>query len=372
VDQGAFASDLLYQLTAPLDSRDAALATELVLGCLRRRSQLDYLIRHFGGRDPAALGRPVRLALHLGIYQLRYLDRIPPHAAVSESVNLLRRSPHSAAAGLVNAVLRKVTRDPVAWPSRDVALCLPGWLLERWETHFGGDTAERIAKASLTAPETYIRVPPGQEGEALKLPAEPTAVPGCYVLLGSAAGRFRIQDIGSQTIVPMLELKPGYRFLDLCAGTGGKTAQALETKVVAVASDRWIERLRFAPGHRVVVDAAGVVPFPPGKFDRILVDAPCSGTGTIRRNPEIRWRVQPEDLEAHHNRQRALLSNALSLLAAGGRLVYSTCSLEKEENEWVVAQTLQSRTGARLLNEARRTPGLQPGDGFYAAVITSG
>ena len=368
VEKGAFASDLLFERTAALDSRDAGLATELVLGCVRRRPQLDHLAKHFSGRGLAHLHPIVRLALHMGIYQLRYLDRIPAHAAVDESVELLHRTKSARAAGLVNAVLRKVTRDPVEWPNRETALCMPAWLLAKWERAFGVETAQRIAHACLTPPETYIRVPPGAEAEALGLGAEPTAVAGCYRLLGETPGPFRIQDIGSQCVVPLLELQSGHRFLDLCAGSGGKTAQAMETAVLAVACDNTAARLRFAPAHRVLLDATRPLPFST-RFDRILVDAPCSGTGTLRRNPEIRWRVQPQELLEHHRRQAAQLANALDRLAPGGTLVYSTCSLEREENEEVVKEVCRERTGVTLAHEMTRIPGLQPGDGFYAAVL---
>jgi 16S rRNA (cytosine967-C5)-methyltransferase len=370
VDRGAFASDLLYTLTQRLDSRDAALTTELVLGCLRRRSQLDYLLLHFSGRDPAKLSQRVRLALHLGIYQLRYLDRIPAHAAVSESVELSRRSGAPAAAGLVNAVLRKVNRDRVEWPDRATELGMPRWLLVRWESAYGAETALRIAQACLVPPETYLRVPPGREAEALALGAEPTGVAGCFRLLGDKPGPFRIQDIGSQCVVPLLDLQPGIRVLDLCAGAGGKTAQALETDVELVAADLDFDRLRSAPGDRVRLDGTRELPFS-ARFDRILIDAPCSGTGTLRRNPEIRWRLQNRELFEYQERQVSLVRNALQHLAPGGKLVYATCSLEREENEWVIESVRKQHPGVEVAAEMRRIPGVQPGDGFYAAVLRS-
>lgn len=372
VEKGAHSSDLLHSRCSPLDSRDAALATELVQGCLRRRSQLDWLIRHYSGREKFDL--EVRIALWLGIYQLRYLDRIPAHAAVTESVQLTRFAQKASASGLVNAVLRKVDRKPVEWPSRAVRFCLPEWLFEKWTRQFGPERAERIASASVIPPETYVRVPVSRTPVAERKDLEPTDVPGCYRMLGQETCGFRIQDIGSQTVVPLLELEPRMRLLDLCAAPGGKTAQALESGVVATACDLYFSRLRaLAPMNcdKVVLDAAKPLPFR-ALFDRILVDAPCSGTGTLRRNPEIRWRVLPEDLPRYSARQAAILTNALTLLQPGGRLVYSTCSLETEENEGVVARVLEDSGGRfHLIREMRRTPGEQPGDGFYAAVITS-
>lgn len=360
MEAGGFASDLLSGLS--LDPRDAALATELVLGVLRYRSQLDFLIDRYSGRRSASLDPEVILALRLGIYQLRYLDRIPRHAAVDESVELVKQSAKRAASGLVNAVLRKVNRNPVDWPSRDVALSHPSWLLERWDRAFGRPASDAIAQANLAAPETYIRVPahrnPPEE-------AEPTEVPGAWRVRNPAAG-FRLQDISSQAIVPLLDLRPGQRFLDLCASPGNKTAQACESGVRAVAADRTRPRLAALRGLGIPIvqlDGTRPLPFPP-VFERILLDAPCSGTGTLRRNPEIKWRLRPERLAEYAARQRELLREALAVLRPGGQLVYSTCSLEPEENECVV-----EGLNVQAKQVLRRLPGRDPGDGFFAAVI---
>jgi 16S rRNA (cytosine967-C5)-methyltransferase len=364
VEGGGYASDLLAARAASLDSRDAGLASEVVLGALRHQAQLDYLIRLFGAREPARLDAAVRIALRMGIYQARYLTRVPAHAAVSESVELVKRARKRSAAGFVNAVLRKVHRDPVAFPDRAAALSHPAWLLDRWDAQYGAEAADAIARANLAAPETWVRAPgPAPDGVVL----EPTDVPGAFRLLEGSSAGLRIQDIGSQAVVPLLDLQPGQSFLDLCAAPGNKTAQALESGVRAVACDLHLHRLarlRGLPCSRVVLDGAVPLPFD-ARFDRILVDAPCSGTGTLARNPEIKWRLKPADLDDLPRRQTALLRNALEHLAPGGRLVYSTCSLEREENEAVVeavAPTLVRRLW-------RRIPGRDPGDGFFAAVL---
>lgn len=331
VHLGGYASDLLLQRTARLDSRDAGLASEIVFGCLRYQAQLDYLIAR---RVPRAPDPDVRIVLRMGIYQLRYLDRIPPHAAVGESVELVKRA-HKAAAGLVNAILRKTDRTPVPWPDRATALSMPAWLLERWDRQFGPETANRIATAFLQPAETHI------------------------------ATTGRIQDIGAQSIVPFLDLRPGQTFLDLCAAPGNKTAQAIECGARVVACDIHLHRLQQMHGLNcslVVLDGTRPLPFR-AKFDRILVDAPCSGTGTLGRNPEIKWRLKPADLVDLHAKQVALVRRALEHLCPGGRLVYSTCSLEEEENE----QVIQEIGGAWQTTE--RLPGLNPGDGFFAAVL---
>jgi 16S rRNA (cytosine967-C5)-methyltransferase len=334
---GGFASDLLRTQTAPLDARDAGLAETLVFGCLRYQAQLDFLIAHYSGRPQTKLDPEVRLALHLGIFQLRYLERIPAHAAVTESVDLVKRARKRSAAGFVNAVLRKVTRDAVPWPDRATELSTPEWMLARWDAHFGPEASSQIAKAALDQPESSINPTTGRQ-----------------------------QDAGAQTIVPLLDIRPGMTVLDLCAAPGNKTAQALAAGGRVTACDRSLARLKEVPAEaaRLVLDAAQTLPFS-RKFDRILIDAPCSGTGTLSRNPEIKWRIQPSDLERFPALQRAILTNALPHLAPAGLLVYSTCSLEREENEDVVAGFAVASTHLRL-------PGRDPGDGFFAAVIKLG
>lgn len=345
VEAGAYASELLTAHTAALHSRDAGLAGQIVFGVLRYRAQLDYLIdrsidrniNHNPGRRQK-LDSEVRTALRMAIYQLRYLERIPAHAAVTESVDLVKRARKRSAAGFVNAVLRKVNREPVPWPTREVELSCPEWLLARWERHFGAAAAAAIARAALEEPTAYVH-----------------------------SGTGRTQDIGSQSIVPLLRLGPGQTFLDLCAAPGNKTAQALESGVHAIACDLHFHRLsqlKSLTPNLAVLDGTRPLPFNRA-FDRILVDAPCSGTGTLGRNPEIKWRLKPADLDDLPRRQSALLANARLTLAPGGLLVYSTCSLEPEENEGVIAGVPPSL----ILETMRRLPGRDPGDGFFAAVI---
>jgi 16S rRNA (cytosine967-C5)-methyltransferase len=342
VESGGYASDLLLTHSASLDARDAGLAAEIVFGVLRYRAQLDYLIQHHSGRA-RKLDLAVRIALRLGFYQLRYLERVPSHAAVKDSVELVKRAHKTSAAGFVNALLRQANRDPVSWPTREIELSCPEWLLRRWEAAYGAETAVAIAQAALREPEKYVRISP--------------------------AGA-RMQDIGSQSIVPLLGLESGHRFLDLCAAPGNKTAQAIEAGVRAIASDLHFHRLtQLKPltANLVVLDGTRPLPFA-RPFDRILVDAPCSGTGTLGRNPEIKWRLKPEDLDDLRVRQAALLANARAALAPGGVLVYATCSLEPEENEGVTAAVPEALITGRM----RRVPGRDAGDGFYACVIKSG
>lgn len=335
VHGGGYASDLLRINGAALETRDAALAEAIVMGVLRYRAQLDYLIVHFSGNAHPKLDVTARVALHMGIFQLRYLDRIPAHAAVAESVELAKLH-KPASAPFVNAVLRKVDRNPVKWPDRATELSLPDWLLARWDKQFGPEAAENVARAALAEPETDVNPETG-----------------------------RHQDVGAQSIVPLLAVEPGMTVLDLCAAPGNKTAQLLAAGGHVVACDRYLKRLEeVSPdAARVVLDAAQPLPFS-RKFDRILVDAPCSGTGTLGRNPEIKWRLKPGDANIFAARQKAILDQARRFMKPGGRIVYATCSLEKEENQNVV-QSLRLRAETHL-----RLPGRDPGDGFFAAVIT--
>ena len=337
VHGGGFASDLLRRESAGADPRDAALAETIVFGCLRFQAQLDFLIGHFSKRPQMKLDAEVRIALRMGVYQLRYLERIPPHAAVAESVELVKQAHKRSAAGLVNAVLRKADRKPVKWPDRATELSVPAWMLERWDRQYGPETAAAIAKAALSEPEEAVNPVTGRQ-----------------------------QDPGSQSIVPLLEIEPGMTLLDLCAAPGNKTAQALAAGARAVACDRSLARLASVPAEaaRVVLDATQALPFR-SQFDRILVDAPCSGTGTLSRNPEIKWRITPDDIRSRFPLlQRAILDRALACLKPGGRLVYSTCTLEAEENEGVIAGLAVEKVHVRI-------PGRDRGDGFFAAVILS-
>lgn len=359
IGRGAWSAEALAAKSVHLEPRDAALASDIVFGVVRRRGELDFLIGQYSKRKTETLDPAVRIALEMALYQIRFLERVPAHAAVNDSVELVRRAGKTSAASFVNAILRRAIREPIEVPD---SLSTPQWLLQRWVSQYGEQTALGIARASLRPPERFIRVgnttpPPG---------AQQTAISGCYLLETGDPGPFRYQDIGSQAVVPLLDLEPGHSFLDLCAAPGNKTAQALETRVRAIGCDVHVSRakLLLSLGIPVVaLDAAKPLPFDL-KFDRILVDAPCSGTGTLSRNPEIKWRLKPEDILDLQSRQKAILRNALRQLKPGGLLVYSTCSLEREENQEVV-----EASGAEVAEVLQRIPGRDRGDGFFAAVL---
>jgi len=359
VDRGAWSAEALAAKSTHLDPRDAGLASDIVFGVLRHRGELDGVIRSYSKVPLDRLDPEVWITLEMAFYQLRFLDRVPSHAAVNDAVELARRSGTASAASFVNAVLRQSQRRPIEVPE---TLSTPSWLLDRWTTHYGAETANAIAAASLKIPERYVRVGNAEPPAG----AEPTEIPGCYTLATGDPGPFRFQDISAQAVVPLLRLEPGQTFLDLCASPGNKTAQALETPLRAIACDLHLSRARMLTELGVPVlalDARDPLPFTT-KFDRILIDAPCSGTGTLARNPEIKWKLEPEDFPDLQERQLAILRNALTHLSPDGMLVYSTCSLEREENEDVV-----SASGAHVVETMQRIPGRNAGDGFYAALL---
>ena len=370
VEGGSYASDDLRLRSVTLSARDAGLASQIVFGCLRFQNQLDFLLALYSGRKAEDLHPEVRIALRGALFQMRYLERVPPHAVVHNSVEFVKQR-HRAATGLVNAVLRKVNRISVDWPDRATSLSCPEWLLRRWQYSFGEETAICIAQAALSEPSHYVRVPAGAASPA-SLVVEATAVAGCYRVISGAPVSLRFHDIGSQSIVPLLDLELGQTYLDVCAAPGNKTSQALECNPrLAILCDVSIDRIAqlAVPGQRVVLDATEPLPFST-KFDRILVDAPCTGTGTLAGNPEIKWRLKPGDFSRFHAKQVAILTNSLRLLAPNGKLVYATCSLDHEENQDVVKAVLAEFPAMRREREIYRIPGRDEGDGFYAAVIT--
>jgi len=354
-----------------LTPQDRNLCTTLVLGTLRWQIRLDAAIRTQLAKPNAKLDAAIRIALRLGLFQLHYLDRIPPHAAIGESVSLARKAGHEHASRMVNAVLRKLFQVPkpdfTALPEDSAELAAatahPQWLVERWITNYGIATAQATCQNGQHQPELDLRL----EDSAIEaeLAAEGVALaPGAIlstarrVLSGDVtsseafrSGRVRIQEEGSQLIGELcgdVQQVPK-TILDCCAAPGGKTlilaernsqanVTALEispTRCEALRSR--IAESRFAAQIEVIQGDAAALPSEP-KFDLILADVPCSGTGTLGRNPEIRHRLQPADLKRHHQRQCAILRGALR--AGSGRVIYSTCSLEPEENAEVVAEVL--------------------------------
>lgn len=390
---GAFVDEMLHgRLFESLSPRDSGLATEIVLGTLRQQRALDSLLEQALGRPLGKLDAEVLVALRIGAYQMRYLDRIPERAAVSESVELIKQGRKRSAAGLVNAALRKLPERPT--PEVELELAAPAWLAGRWTRHYGPDEAARIAAASIDRPATYLRLSPTLEPDALTqrlgaegVETEPTELPSARRVVSGAVeqsqcwrdGLVRIQELGAQMIVPLLELTAEHRLLDLCAAPGGKSAQAAAIRGTArgiVACDLHLHRLRILrrlsaePFDLVALDAEQSLPFQ-RKFDRVLVDAPCSGTGTLSRNPDLKWRLRPEDIADLAGRQQRILANALAALAPNGIAVYATCSIEPEENMAIVEAVLAANPGWRVSQRLDRLPGRDAGDGFFAARIVA-
>lgn len=421
-DEGAYASVLLVAATADLRPADRALAYELVLGTLRRRLWLDKCIERFAdGRHVESLDVPLRQALRLGLYQLRFLSRIPPSAAVNESVNLAYHYRLRSAAGFVNAVLRRAVREPEYDPLADVrddleraavATSHPAWLIERWSRSFGLEETLRFAHANNRVPPTAFRINTllvDQEDLLRRLAADgvlvaPSAVaPGAWrVAQGDGAqlqaffraGLIYLQDEASQLVPVVLDAQPGERILDVCAAPGSKATQTairMRDEGQLIAGDLHLSRLqnlREAATRQklrclraLAFDAEAALPFAGESFDRVLVDAPCTGTGTLRHNPEIRWRISAGDSADLARRQQRILASAAPVVKPGGRLVYSTCSVEPEENEEIIAAFLAAHreykpVSATLPEElctatgaARTWPHRQDTDGFFLAVL---
>jgi 16S rRNA (cytosine967-C5)-methyltransferase len=432
----SYAGELLHSArSAKLSSADHGLATELVMGVLRWRALLDQRLARSSSKKLARLDDEVLAALRLGAYQLQFLSRIPARAAIFESVELVKAARKSSAASFVNAVLRKVagaasesgslsaveevfatihnSADPMTLAQNAAH---PEWLVERWAECYGLEVARQICVDDEHAPATSIYIYDGQSVEEL-VEAGIELSPGRLlsaartVLSGDVTrtrayqqGHIAIQNEGSQLIA--LLVGRGEAILDCCAAPGGKTALLAQRnpRATILASElhphraRLLRGLARQPNIRVVAADARQLPFSTA-FDHILVDAPCSGTGTLARNPEIKWRLTPRDLEDLQARQIAILKSTLARLKAGGRLVYSTCSLEREESEAVVEAALADasefcitdcRGELERLRESgelsaalgasgiesllagpylRTIPGVHPCDGFFAAIV---
>lgn len=429
VERGELHSDDLLRGkgVSALSSADRNLATALVLGVLRWQSRMDEQIRPFLKRPGAKLDPEVLIALRLGCFQLLYLDRIPAHAAIDDSVELAKQAGHRFAAGMVNAVLRKLAASQSGPRSTvgEEAQAYPAWMVVRWEQTYGADAACSICAHGQTQPRLSLRiedaaVEPELVREGIQLVPGELLIAARTVIAGDVTataafrdGRLRIQDEGSQLVgeIAACAAPSGQntrRILDACAAPGGKTLILAERHPEArvVACDTSPQRLA-AMRERLnaykeqidcrLADAAALSE--ESVFDLVLADVPCSGSGTLGRNPEIRHRLRAEDFARQAERQRGILGAALRGVRPGGRVVYSTCSLEVEENEQVVAAVLAENSNARqvsveeCIKEMRRTgiltatgaerlatcitpegalrllPGCLGTDGFFVAVV---
>jgi 16S rRNA (cytosine967-C5)-methyltransferase len=395
-EQGAYADRALHGEARGLEARERALAMQLAFGTVQRRLTLDHIIEQLA-RPVAELDARTLAALRLGLYQLVFLDGAAPHAVVAESVELAKGS--SGGHKLVNAVLRRATREPPVLPADDtpagaaIAHSYPPWLVELWWERFGAEDARALLRAGNEPGELALRANTlvttrDELAAALPVPTMPAgdALPEGLVVEGRfdahahelwQAGAYVAQSRASMLVARALDPQPGERVLDLCAAPGGKTthlAALMENRgeIVAVerhagragALRRTCERVRAANVEVSVADAAQFTTAEP--FDRVLVDPPCSGLGTLQGHPDLRWRSSPEAIERLAETQSAILRAGVAALRPGGTLVYSTCTLSPRENEEQAAGA-----GLRVESERLVLPHRDRTDGFYIARMRS-
>jgi len=392
---------------ARLYPEDRSLCQELVYGCVRWQGTLDWLInRQTQGRDQKPF---VQILLRLGLYQIFWLDRIPPHAAVHATVETAKALRYADHAGFINAVLRTALRDdniirkalaelkatnPAAGYSH------PEWLVSRWQERYGGEQTLKLLEwnnspAKVFARANTLKVEPGKLLEFWRsdnvsynfvfkdwleenLVFEFKSHPPIDGMRSFKNGFFYVQDPSTLYAVDLLAPKPNERVLDLCAAPGGKTtyiAQRMKNEGKLVANDTSPDRLELVKENcdRLGVTCVDILPDSSlnpkttQPFDRVLVDAPCSNTGVLRRRVDLRWRIKPEELERLRKQQLELLRRAAAFVKPGGVLVYSTCSLEPEENAGVVDDFLKDNTNFTLDESGDVLPTRDGFDGAYAA-----
>ena len=431
----AFSSALLPAAEDNLEAKDRALCHTLTLGVLRRQLYLDRLIEKL--TNGKKLDSAIKIILRIGLYQLIYLHKIPAHAAINDSVNLAVRAKKTSAKGFVNAVLRTFTRGNTRLNYANeierisVETSHPHWLIERWTQQFGFADAAKLASVNNETPTAVFRLTAKSDENTLTILSklnleivESGVVLNAWKVFGSndilrsyaAEGKIYFQDEASQLIAQIVALEDGESFLDVCAAPGSKTTLIANLKSeisnseneisdvknqirnpeseipnLVVAGDFYEHRIKIlqANCHRqgansveiVRYDAEKDLPFAEESFAVVLVDAPCSGTGTIRHNPEIRYFLREEDFAFLAEKQLKILKGASKLVRGGGRLVYSTCSLEPEENEAVAEKFLCENTEfekitpeisgkfATAENYARTLPQRDETDGFFVAVF---
>lgn len=351
----AYSSVLLPLFESELSIQDRSLCHELTLGILRKQIYLDKVIEIFTTKK---LDLEVRISLRIGLYQLLFLDKIPAYSAINESVNLVQAAKKTSAKGFVNAILRRVSREKIELKFTDeierisVETSHPRWLIEKWIGEFGFAETEQIAIANNQTPKMDFRFT-AKTSEAIRKSFEQENIENEKAFLRDLAanGKIYFQDEGSQLVGQAVNLQTDERFLDVCAAPGSKLTQiAISSKQTVFGGDLHFSRVKLLKenAHKqglqnvqiLQYDAENSMPFREEIFDVILLDAPCSGTGTIRHNPEIRYHLEKKDFAELSVKQLKILENASKHLKRGGRLIYSTCSMEGEENEGVIEKFL--------------------------------
>jgi len=370
--------------TRSLDARDRAWCRELVFGIQRLRGRLDYLLDRKVKRGLDSVEAGVRDALRIGLYEILYMGGVPEYAAVSQAVEFAKSKGGRGVAGFVNAVLRGIARegggpDQFADPQVDLVESLstwgshPRWMVERWLARWSSEEVRKLVEANNVVPPLSLRClwnTPASAVDALKAKQIDASTvgsgTGCVVLHGHASLEEAmkvvpsvVQDPAAALVVAYADPEPEARIADLCAAPGGKTLGFAARGNVVLAADRSLERLRLvrenvdrveAAGHRVrvsTVQSDALAP-PFSRPDMVFLDVPCSGTGTLRRNPDIRWKITPDRLDEMATLQSRILDVCADVVPMGGVLVYATCSLEPEENEQQIEAFLERRPDFRM------------------------
>ncbi|MGI5840441.1 MAG: 16S rRNA (cytosine(967)-C(5))-methyltransferase RsmB [bacterium] len=385
--QGSYANLLLDKVLAahPLASADRRFVTELVYGVLRHRSALDWIISHFSARKIKDMTASLRNILRLGVYQIAFLERIPAAAACNEAVELAKKHGHAGIAKFTNGVLRAVVRGhtAVAWPEDPLQRIAvreshPAWLVERWIDRFGAKEAEALCLANNRIPSLSVRTntlritraalkelltAAGVAAAESEISPDGLRLAGYPPLRELAAfreGLFTVQDEASMLVAEIMRPAPGSIVIDTCSAPGGKTthlAQKMDNRGKIIALDQHAGKLRLVAascrrlGINIVetrqCDARQIDCLPDGAADAVLVDAPCSGLGVLRRKPDAKWRKTAAQLPIIGRLQRQILAAAAAKVTLGGTLLYSTCTTEPEENETVIADFLTAHSNFR-------------------------
>jgi 16S rRNA (cytosine967-C5)-methyltransferase len=396
----AFSSGLLPIYEENLNEKDSALCHQITLGTLRRQIFLDKIIESLSSGKK--IDSAVRIILRIAFYQLIFLDKIPPHAAINDAVNLTSKAKKTSAKGFVNAVLRNWTRKNVELEFKNeieklsVETSHPQWLIEKWIAEFGFEETTKLAEYNNQTPKLSFRWT-AKTSDSIKKSLELKNIDNQKKYLRNLAenGKIYFQDKGSQIVGNAVDLKENESFLDICAAPGSKITQISSKLNVKrnrlFAGDFYWNRVKILKGNCqkqgvgfvniLQYDAEKSLPFDDESFDVILLDAPCSGTGTIQHNPEIRYFLKRKDFESLAEKQLAILKKASKLIRHGGRLIYSTCSLEIEENETVCEKFLSEtsefyqslpKVETEYLTSkgfARTFPARDKMDGFFIAVL---
>ncbi|MFP4194676.1 MAG: 16S rRNA (cytosine(967)-C(5))-methyltransferase RsmB [Desulfobacterales bacterium] len=385
------------RLFQQMPRRDRALVNAIVYGVLRWRAKLDFNIEAFASRPVNKIKPEVLNILRMGLFQMMFLSRIPQSAAVNTSVEMTKQAASKSMAGFVNALLRNFARsteppaypDPEKNPVKALGVCqsFPQWLISRWEKRFGLEETRSLCEYLNKIPPVTIRVnlleTTRDRGLEKLSPcaesAEKTGISPAGIVLygikkpvrelsGFSEGLFQVQDEAAQLAAIVLSPKPGEKVLDACAGLGGKTghiSQLMENRGRVVAADFDHARLKSLESEMErlginIVETRCLDMEKPGvlqkteAFDRILIDAPCSGLGVIRRNPDIKWSAQKRDFKRYQIRQARILENTAQHLKPGGTLVYAVCSMEPEETDAVIEEFCEKTKNFKV-----DSPGLQ-------------